>query len=261
MSGAERHEVGLHMAEKELRAQLEAFQAENREVNIFLRADDVGKDERGLRQLFDVALSRGVSLNVEIIPGILTDSTVKLLQSYQHFCPTLLELNQHGWQHCSHEISGRKSEFGVSRSFKQQLEDIEMGKKVLERVFHDIFHPVFAPPWNRCTGDTLRVLDRLGFRVLSRHKSEAGATGYSFREIPVTLDLYRWKGGVTMAPKEEILRDLVCQMRDGYTIGLLLHHQVMDSDAFSFLAGLLDELTQYPVVRFHTFLSLVGPIT
>ena len=261
MSGAERHAVGLHMAEKELRAQLEAFQAENREVNIFLRADDVGKDERGLRQLFDVALSRGVSLNVEIIPGILTDSTVKLLQSYQHFCPTLLELNQHGWQHCSHEISGRKSEFGVSRSFKQQLEDIEMGKKVLERVFHDKFHPVFAPPWNRCTGDTLRVLDRLGFRVLSRHKSEAGATGYSFREIPVTLDLYRWKGGVTMAPKEEILRDLVCQMRDGYTIGVLLHHQVMDPGAFSFLAGLLDELTQYPVVRFHTFLSLVGPIT
>src|SRR5437879_12743458 len=98
MSGAERHEVGLHMAEKELRAQLEAFQAENREVNIFLRADDVGKDERGLRQLFDVALSRGVSLNVEISPRILTDSTVKPLPSYEHFCPNLLKLKPRGWQ-------------------------------------------------------------------------------------------------------------------------------------------------------------------
>src|SRR3989475_12215339 len=85
-------------------------------------------------------------------------------------------------------------------------------------VFHDKFHPVFAPPWNRCTGDTLRVLDRLGFRVLSRHKIEAGATGYSFREIPVTLDLYRWKGGVTMASTAELLMNLLCQMRDCHTI-------------------------------------------
>src|SRR3989454_12204975 len=115
MSGAERHEVGLHMAEKELRAQLEAFQAENREVNIFLRADDVGKDERGLRQLFDVGLSGGVSLHVEVIPGILTDSSVKLLKTYQHFGPTLLELNQHDWHHLSHDISSRKTEFAVNR--------------------------------------------------------------------------------------------------------------------------------------------------
>lgn len=261
LSDAHSDDHGPQTEVEVLRQQLEQFQAQNKEVNIFLRDDDVGEDERGLRQLLNLALSRSVPLNLEIIPGILTDSTVTLLERYKHFCPTLLELNQHGYRHHNYELRGRKSEFGMSRSFDQQLEDVEMGKKVLERIFHGRFHPVFTPPWNRCTEDTLKVVDQLGFRVLSRHRSEARSTGYRFREIPVTLDLYRWKGAVTMRPREEILRHMVCQMRDGHTIGILLHHQVMDPEAFSFLEGLLDELTVYPVVRFHTYQSLVGSIT
>ncbi len=46
-------------------------------------------------------------------------------------------------------------------------------------------------------------------------------------------------------------------MADGVNpIGLLLHHKVMDAEAFYFLDQLLAELAGYPCVQFHTFQSL-----
>ncbi|HEY6195378.1 MAG TPA: glycosyltransferase [Candidatus Eisenbacteria bacterium] len=245
----------------ELKARLEAFEREGRTIDIFLRNDDVGKEDRGLRRLLDLTLARGVPLSLEVIPGVLNGSKEMLLQEYKHFFPTLLELNQHGWEHRNHELNGTKSEFGANRSYAQQLEDIARGKRLLEQAFPDRFHAVFTPPWNRCTEDTLHALDQLGFRVLSRSRGHAEATGHRFREIPITLDLFRWKGGVVLRPSDEILADLMSQMNEGVTIGLMLHHQVMGPDAFAFLEDLLDELIRYPVVRFHTFRSLMSSIT
>ena len=42
-------------------------------------------------------------------------------------------------------------------------------------------------------------------------------------------------------------------------IGIMLHHKVMDADAFGFLDRLLAELRRYPFVHFHTFQSLSAP--
>src|ERR1051326_3790725 len=44
----------------ELKARLEAFEREGRTIDIFLRNDDVGKEDRGLRRLLDLTLARGV---------------------------------------------------------------------------------------------------------------------------------------------------------------------------------------------------------
>ena len=81
--------------------------------------------------------------------------------------------------------------------------------------------------------------------------------GYSFRELSVTLDLHRWKGGVTMKSPAEIIDELLLQTREFQTVGVMLHHKVMDEEAFSFLALLLDELRSHSGVRFHTFRSLL----
>jgi hypothetical protein len=242
-----------------LRAQLERREREGRPIDVFLRNDDVGREERGLRRLLNLALSRAVPLSLQVIPGLLTDSQARLLHEYKHFFPTLLELNQHGWQHANHESNGTKAEFGLNRDFDRQLDDIARGKTILEQAFADRFHPVFTPPWNRCTEDTMAALDRLGFRVLSRSRGAHTATnGHSFREIPITLDLYSRKHGPGMRPVPELMGDLLHQVDEGVTIGLLLHHPIMEADAFAFLEGLLDELTRSPAVRFHTFRSLMS---
>ena len=102
------------------------------------------------------------------------------------------------------------------------------------------------------------ALDRLGFHVLSRSRGPALATGHSFREIPITIDLYSRTHGPGLRPIPELMGDVLQQVDGDVTIGLLLHHPIMEADAFAFLEALLDELTRSPAVRFHTFRSLMS---
>lgn len=234
------------------------FQAGSKVMHLFLRDDDVDEDEESLRRLLDITVSRGVPLNLEIIPGRLTESATTLLDAYARSLPELLELHQHGWQHVNHERERKKCEFGPGRTLHEQLDDIRQGKELLTSAFKGLVYPAFTPPWNRCTPDTYKALDDLGFLVLSKDRSAQPITGYRFREISTTLDFYRWKGGTAMKTPDEIIGILIQQLVEGLSpIGLLLHHKVMDDTASSFVDDLLVTLAASPLIRFHSFRSLM----
>ena len=240
-----------------LRDTLTRLTAQRRTINLFFRDDDVDEDEATLHRLLEIFGHREIPVNLAIIPARLTASASALLREALRRRPELLELNQHGWQHVNHETAGRKCEFGPSRNYADQLSDITHGKKVLEDAFGDAFTPVFVPPWNRCTTETFRVLDELGFQALSRLRQKETVTDDNFRELSVTLDLYRWKGGATRKEPREFIDELISQLSEFETPGVMLHHKVMDEAACSFLASLLDELRRHTCVRFHTFQSLL----
>ncbi len=248
------------------RQRLEAFLEQQREtgsevMHLFLRDDDVDEDEESLRRLLDITVSRWIPVNLEIIPGRLTESGITVLDTYARSLPGLFELHQHGWQHANHEPEGKKCEFGPSRPFHEQLDDIRKGKELLDRVFKGLVYPAFTPPWNRCTPDTYKALDDLGFLVLSKDHAVQPMTGYRFRELSTTLDLYRWKGGPAMKAPDEIVTVLIQQLADGLSpIGLLLHHKVMDDAAFSFLDDLLAVLAASPLIRCHSFHGLMAEL-
>jgi len=61
-----------------------------------------------------------------------------------------------------------------------------------------------------------------------------------------------------MKSPESIIEELATQMNELDTIGIMLHHKVMDSTAFSLLERLIETLRIYPGVRFHTFQSLLS---
>ncbi len=222
----------------------------------FLRDDDIDADEETLRELLDISLARRAPVNLEVIPGRLTEAGIRLVSDHKRFTPDLIELDQHGWQHTNHETTGRKCEFGPSRSYEQQYADIAQGKALLEAAFEELFTPVFTPPWNRYTADTLRALQELGFVAFSGLGNGTPVAGYGFQDLSVTLDLYRWKEGVAMKAPTLFIEELITQLRAGDPIGLLLHHKVMDADAFAFLDGLLATLRRYPFIQFHTFATL-----
>lgn len=226
-------------------------------IPIFLRDDDIDEDEESLRHLLDIALSRNAPMNLQIIPEKLTEAGVRILKDFNRVNPDLVSLNQHGWTHLNHEEEGRKCEFGPSRNFQEQLEDISKGKTILETIFPMRFFPVFTPPWNRCTPDTFKVLDELGFYLLSKDLGKQPIIGYSFIEISTSLDLYTWKGGAKMKAPEDIVKLFLRQIKELNVIGILLHHKVMDATAFAFLDQLLAELQQWPNVEFHTFQTLM----
>ncbi len=237
---------------------LSSKQVQGQDIHLFLRDDDVDEDEESLQQLLDIALARGVPMNLEIIPGRLTPGGIAVLKNALRADPSLFSLNQHGWIHANHEPEGRKCEFGPARSLAQQLDDITRGKILLQSLLEDRFFPAFTPPWNRCTAETYRVLNDLGFLVLSKDRGKAPIDDYQFKDISTTLDLYRWKGGARMKTPTEIVGELIAQMNDLPVVGLLLHHKVMDPEAFTFLDRLLCELTRFPVVRLHTFQTLLS---
>ena len=251
---------GAQLLADQLRPFLEQWGAAadraSKPVHLFLRDDDINEDEETLRELLDVSLARGVGINLEVIPGTLTDACARLIADHKRFTPDLVQLDQHGWLHTNHELAGRKCEFGPSRSYAQQYDDIARGKALLESTLPELISPVFTPPWNRCTTDTLRVLDELGFTTFSGLRGSIPVTGYRVQEISVTLDLYQWKGGAMLKEPALIIADLIRQIQAGAPIGLLLHHKVMDRRAFAFLDRLLATLRGYAFIQCHTFSSL-----
>jgi Polysaccharide deacetylase len=240
-----------------LKTALDRLESRGQRIALFFRDDDVDEDELSLQTMLGLFIRYRTPLNLQIIPGRLTPAAIKAIAKIRHEEPDLFELNQHGWRHDNHERSGRKCEFGPSRRFDQQLADIERGRGVLEEAFGSAFSPVFTPPWNRCTSATYRALDQLGFQALSRIHSDLLAGDYNFREVSVTLDLYRWQGGAAMKSPNEFFDELIVQLEMLPRIGIMLHHKVMDEEAYELLALLLGELCLSRVIKFHTFQSLL----
>lgn len=241
-----------------LRTALGALSATDRWPDIFFRDDDVAEDEPSLRRLIDLFREMGVPVNLEIIPGLLTEACAGYLLLEKDRSPESIELNQHGWRHVNHEPAGRKCEFGISRGYAEQFADIGAGRERLTEMLGASFHPVFTPPWNRFTGETCRALEALGFKALSALRRATTIEGYSFPEISVTLEIIDWKRNRALRPVEALIDELIGQIERRETIGIMLHHQVMDDDAFDFLRRLLEELRRTGGIRFHTFATLLS---
>ncbi len=241
----------------QVKSALEQRQRQNRSLNVFLRDDDIDDDEASLRALLQICLRHNTPINLAVIPGRLTSAAASLLNDLLQQKPKLIELNQHGWLHLNHEREGKKCEFGASRNFAEQLADIAAGLARMNEAFGQNWFPMFVPPWNRCTATTATALDELGFRVLSREHSQPAFEGHQFAELPVTLDLYRWRGGAELRSPEEIATELSRQISENDRIGIMLHHKVMDDAAFDLLNELLQLFTRFPLVQRHTFQSLL----
>ena len=126
--------------------------------------------------------------------------------------------------------------------------DIISGKRILESYFGGNLTKIFTPPWNRCTEDTAKVLRELGFKILSR---ESGAKPFNLNdlvEISVSLDWFAKRKGVPLMQKE-IGEILPKQIAENETVGIMLHHAVMEEKDFVFLGELLALFRQSQVVE------------
>ena len=221
-----------------------------KDLDFFFRDDDADRDVPSLRRLLDLFTSRGVPLSLAVIPGTLTDDGARLLRNAAS--GARIEIHQHGWMHVNHEQQGRKCEFGPARSLRQQRDDIARGWQRLGERFDALCAPVFTPPWNRCTEETREALCELGFRLLSRDISAPPAAGTWLPEIPVSVDLFRWKTGPRLKEADELRAEIGRSVDRGGPVGILLHHKVMSETAFDRVASLVDVLRANPRLRFHT---------
>jgi hypothetical protein len=220
-------------------------------VAFFLRDDDGGWDDKALLALLDTVERRSVPIDLALIPDA---CAAPLAQKLRDRDGTAVHLHQHGRAHVNHEPTGRKCEFGRSRSADQQRDDIGAGRRRLRDLVGDRLEPIFTPPWNRCTAATVQCLVDLDFQLLSRDVTEVAGAG-AVNELPVTLDWTGRRGapagaldwGIAIANSIRTARQ---------PVGLMLHHAVMSELDRELVGALLDVLTGHDAVRFASMLQV-----
>ncbi len=217
---------------------------------VFFRADDIGVPSRMFTEMISLFYRYRVPLCLAVVPAWLTKDRLKALQN-DTGNSSLFCWHQHGWTHTNHESSGKKQEFGESRSAIRLHHDLLRGKKRLANLLGHDFFPVFTPPWNRCGETTLHLLKELGFRAISRSSGAVPPVSTDFVDLQVNIDLHTRKEIDPQISAAQLLTELRHSIQSG-TAGIMLHHQRMNTHALVVLEQLLRSLLLFQCIQpFH----------
>jgi len=224
-------------------------------LTVFFRDDDAGWRDERLDTLGRVFIEYCIPLDVAAIPAACTAATARIVDGLRG-TSGLINIHQHGYRHLSHEATGKKSEFGASRSFALQRSDILQGALRLNELFGLLAPRVFTPPWNRCTQDTVTALVELGFLGLSRDVTAASLELRGLAGVDVGFDWHKRKRGRRLEPTA--WNDYLCAaLADTDTVGVMLHHAEMDHAEITGLRKLLEILLASDRVNISSLGALV----
>ncbi len=229
-----------------------ALDATTGPVRWWFRDDDAGWADDALWALLDVFEGAGVAVDVAAIPAAVTGGCARRLAA--RVVGGLVHVHQHGLAHTNHELVGRKCEFGLSRGRARQSADIRAGRELLEDRMGAPIEPVFTPPWNRCSADTAEAVLAAGHVVLSRDVSAGRLDRPGLAEIPVSID---WSSD-RHATLDDLGRAIAADVLAGGTVGVMLHHAVMDAADRRHLASLLALVASSPTAIPTTVLALAA---
>lgn len=215
-------------------------------ITFFFRNDDVGWDDARLFELLDLFAEFDVPLDLAAIPTAISPRTAVRLKTLSDENPGKLSIHQHGYAHLNHEQTGRKCEFGETRSREMQQADIEAGKNRLNDLFGPTLDPIFTPPWNRCTAATAACLREAGFELLSRDTTAPPLS--EMAELPVSIDWFAKRKSVRLTP-EEIGSSFTAAASACSRVGVMLHHALMNEEERARLGELLQLVSTHSQAR------------
>ena len=226
--------------EKRLRTILSA----HKNTPIFFRADDIGgKTDPLFTVLMELFITHRIPLCLAVVPNWIDSATWTKYQKYQpqstQWC-----WHQHGYSHTNHEHTGKKAEFGLTRSKGEVKQDIVNGKNKLTSLLGEAFRPVFTPPWNRCSSHTLQILEEQGFYAVSRSRQATPLSPEQLPDIQINIDLHTRKEQDTATSWKALYHELG-QAADSGLMGFMLHHQLMNQHGLAFLDLLLRLVREY----------------
>jgi hypothetical protein len=215
---------------------------------VFFRADDIAVPSENFSRLISLFIKYGTPLALATIPARLTKDRWKQAMTLASADPSLWCWHQHGWRHENHSREGKKFEFGQERPYADMERDIAKGMNRLREIMGDMFCPVFTPPWNRCGRNALEILQRLGFKAVSRSEGRKNPAPCGLLEWNVNVDLHTRR---EKDPREG-WNNLFAELETGLgrdLCGVMIHHQLMNEAAFSFLERFLQTLADRPGLR------------
>jgi predicted deacetylase len=226
----------------------EALEQADNDPVFFFRDDDGGWDDARLAALLDRFERAALPIDVAVIPQALHAELATALCRRHDATGGLVGCHQHGYAHRNHQVEGRKCEFGPARSAAEQTADLAAGRARLQQALGARLDPIFTPPWNRCTEDTTAALARLGVQVLSRDAGAQPLALHGLAELPVAVDWCKRIDERKATPEEQVQR-ITAAMRRHATVGIMLHHPVMDDDELDALDTIFAVLKSQPRTR------------
>ena len=97
-------------------------------VRFYFRADDIGVPGKRLFRLLNLFLDSQTPLCLAVVPSWLSRQRWDIIQKTDQNAPELWCWHQHGWRHFTHEIQGKKQEFGPARTIDAIGQDIVRGR-------------------------------------------------------------------------------------------------------------------------------------
>jgi predicted deacetylase len=222
----------------------------------FFRDDDAGWRDDRLRAVLDRFHTRGLPVDVAVIPTELTPELTRELGVRVR--DTGVRVHQHGYAHANHEPTGRKCEFGQAREAAAQTQDIAEGQRRMRDAFGPGVDALFTPPWNRCVPSIADALVPLGFEVLSRDSTAAPLDPSDLVEIvemPVTVDWFGHHKGVRWT-RDELGEEVAASIRRDPAVGVMLHHAVTDEAELAGIDDLLALVAGHANAQATTIMAL-----
>jgi hypothetical protein len=178
--------------------------------------------------------------------------------------PHLLDIVQHGWVHANHSIeAGLKYEFGSSRTYEVQGEDIQQGLNKMRLAFGEYFTSAFVPPYHGYDDGTLQVLHKQGFQIFSAGTRQL-VRKHSFLNMPagVSFTRYEHDGSKSILTAADMIKILSVDIAHRPLSGVLTHHadfRTMEShkelERFFDLIKKLEAKEEWRVLLFSEILS------
>jgi hypothetical protein len=212
--------------------------SQSEDILIFFRADDIAVPSQNFSRLISLFYQYQIPLSLAVVPAWLTHQRWNQLNRLCGDFPSLWCWHQHGWRHINHSEKGKKYEFGQSRSTFQIKNDLKNGRNRLKNIMGEKFCSIFTPPWNRCDNNTLKQLQSLNYKAISRSAGNNSKISLKIVEYNVNVDLHTRKE----KDPEKGWINLFGELRQALAIGMggiMVHHQLMNDQAFVFLEHLL----------------------
>lgn len=219
---------------------------------LFWRVDDVEALTPRLLRLLRLFGKYGYPACLQIVPGQLDPDLPRSLQDLRRSLGTRVLVSQHGYTHANHGEAPHEYEFGPTRSRSVQSADILAGRQILANAFGQDFFPAFTPPNNSFDQNTLMVLDQLGYRVLSQEgRRYLGA--YSFADFSVNIDALHDYTTLEPTPLKALCHRVESLAFPDSVIGIMVHHELMNNQAFHILEELMSWLFSVSSIEHTTF--------
>ncbi len=203
-------------------------------IRVWWRDDDIVSASDKTKTLLQFVKETETPVFCSVIPKDLTSEAIIILK--ENILVTIL---QHGYSHINYASSGKPyNEYGDDRELKNQLAEIQLGEKKLQKEFQNQFLPVFVPPWGNVSNKILENISSLGFIGLSGIGSDS-QNNSNLKTKNIHIDLHSWKSNTELDYSTElrswdkIISDISKIIKGSYDegttyIGLLTHSQIMD---------------------------------